>query len=232
MGSGSGLGLGLGLGLEAHRAAHVRCEVADDGSEDADDAQGDAEADLVRVRVGVRARAKLRLRVSSDAEADPAVGDARRRDAGAEDLPWHGENVEEAFAREEGVALELDRQAHLLRGRVRVRARNWTARFICSCHEEAYYSPCLLWLCLLWPCLLWPCLLWPCLLWPCLLWPCLLWLCLLWLCLLGRRLLAPRGCGEAYRVDIEVEGGGDAVDELLTHLGGGGTGRGRCGEMG
>eukprot|EP00964_Phaeocystis_antarctica_P108253 scaffold72858_cov55-Phaeocystis_antarctica.AAC.5 len=47
------------------------------------------------------------------------------------------------------------------------------------------------------------------------------------------RLLAPRRCGEAYRVDIEVEGGGDAVDELLTHLGGGGgaMGRGvaRCG---
>ena len=31
-------------------------------------------------------------------------------------------------------------------------------------------------------------------------------------------LLAPRGGGEADRVDVEVEGGGDAVDELLAHL--------------
>jgi len=69
--------------------AHVRSEVADDCGEDADDAQGYT-------------------------EADPAVGNARRGDAGADDLPGHGEKVEEAFARQEGPALELDCQAHLL----------------------------------------------------------------------------------------------------------------------
>ena len=69
--------------------AHVRSEVADDCGEDADDAQGYT-------------------------EADPAVGNPRRGDAGADDLPGHGEKVEEAFARQEGPALELDCQAHLL----------------------------------------------------------------------------------------------------------------------